>query len=101
MPLYLSMEYFEIYRGSIIVRGWESVCVFIIGVRRHEPLNTGVLMGKGGGGICPQLKIKNASNVPPIITKVCSLRSFAFRVHLIKLYTVLMVLFIFEVRDYA
>ena len=31
------------------MRGWESVCVFVIGVRRHEPLNAGVLMGEGGG----------------------------------------------------
>ena len=49
---YLSMEVFIIairaYRGHI-VREWESVSVFffVIGVRRHEPLNAGVLMGGG------------------------------------------------------
>ena len=38
------------YRGHI-VREWESLSVFlfVIGVRRHEPLNAGVLMGGGGG----------------------------------------------------
>ena len=28
----------------------KHLCFFVIGVRRHEPLNDGVLIGGGGGG---------------------------------------------------
>ena len=51
-PTFINGGFFIIairaYRGHI-VREWESVCVFVIGVRGHEPLNAGVLSGRGGG----------------------------------------------------